>query len=289
MATRGVLMYAVNNSHIDYIKLAILNAKCVHKYMGVPVSLITNNDGSYHPDLLETTVFDKVIVDGNSQTTNHRIYRDTIYHSVQLDFKNGSRPSAYDLSPYDETILIDVDYIIQNDTLNHAWGSLEDIMINRDAISVMNKPLQGDEFRLNQFGIRMYWATVIYFKKTEDVQVLFNMVKHIKENWDFYKLVYNFPSAMYRNDHAFSIAIHTLSGFMENTEIKALPTSQILSMTDRDQIYAIRPDSSWLVFANETKVGEEYKFYATSIKGMNVHCMNKMSLLRNIDALEATL
>lgn len=281
-------MYAINNDQIDYTRLAAINAKLIKKHMNVPVSVVTNEDGKYWIEA-NGWEFDQIIVSPDQAVANPRMYRDTIYHTVQLDFKNGGRPSAYDASPYDETLLIDVDYIIQNDTLNTVWGSVEDIMINRDAVSLMNKPLAGEEFRLNEYGIRMYWATAIYFKKVDSVRILFNMVKHIKDHWAFYKLVYGFPSNMYRNDHAFSIAIHTLSGFLENTEIKPLPTPRILSATDKDQIYKISNDGSWIMFANETDDAYNYKFYATKIKGVNIHCMNKISLLRNVEALEATL
>jgi hypothetical protein len=288
MATKGVLMYAYNNDRINYIQLAMVNAKLIKKHMGVPVSIVTDEDGMYYIMQLDP-VFDQVIVLDDNAPVNHRTYRDTIYHAVQTDFKNTSRPSAYDVSPYDETLLIDADYIIQNSTLNAVWGSVEDIMINRDAVSLMHKPLAGDEFRLNEYGIRMYWATVIYFKKVDSVRVLFNMVKHIQDHWAFYKLVYNFPSKMFRNDYAFSIAIHTLSGFLENTEIKPLPISKILSATDRDQIYKIYEDGTWVMFANELDPNLSYKFYVTKFKGVNIHCMNKLSLMNNIDALERTI
>ena len=40
--TRGVLMYAHNNSEIDYFKIACANALMVRKNMGVPVTLVTD-------------------------------------------------------------------------------------------------------------------------------------------------------------------------------------------------------------------------------------------------------
>ena len=36
----------------------------------------------------------------------------------------------------------------------------------------------------------MYWATVVYFKKTPYVESFFNVVKDVKENWNYYKDLY---------------------------------------------------------------------------------------------------
>lgn len=282
MGTKGVIMFGVNNTSIDYIKLAIANAKLITRLMGVPVTLITDKEGSTSASIAESGVFDQVVIDDNKGPHNSRHYRDTAYHVVNDDFKNFSRPSAYDLSPYDETLLIDVDYIIQDSSLNACWGSVEDLMINKTALSLLHTPLLGDEFRLNTFGIRMYWATVVYFKKTDNVRTLFGMVNHIKEHWEFYKLIYNFPNTMYRNDYAFAIAIHTMNGFVESTEVKPLPVPYILTATDKDQLYKVLPDGM-LMFVNDPV--HDYKFSITKVSRANLHCMNKISLLRNLDAL----
>ena len=36
--------------------------------------------------------------------------------------------------------------------------------------------------RLQSTGITMYWATVVYFKKTEFTKQFFETVKHVKDN-----------------------------------------------------------------------------------------------------------
>ena len=41
--TNGVVLFAFNNSDIDYIKQAIYCAKRVKKYLGLPVQLITDS------------------------------------------------------------------------------------------------------------------------------------------------------------------------------------------------------------------------------------------------------
>ena len=280
MSTCGVVMYGVNNSRINYVQIANANAKLVKHFMQVPITLIT--DDASKKDV-EPGVFDQIIIDPTTGPQNDRTYRDTIYHEFTADFKNYNRPSIYHLSPYDETLLIDVDYLIQSDILNNCWGSVEDVLINNDAISLMNEPLTGNEYRLSPQGIRMFWATVVYFKKSDIAETLFDMVCHVRDYWEFYQVIYGFPNVMYRNDYAFSIAIHTMNGFLENAAFKPLPVPYILTATDCDQIYSI-DEKGILMFANDTK--ERHIFRMTRIKGLNVHCMNKVSILRNLQDLE---
>lgn len=291
-SNRGILLFAESNERIDYLRLAILCAKCIKNNMGseTKVSVVTNK-GSWENlpkvgaelESLAKSLFDKVIFTNNiCDIDNTRIYRDTKYHQVTAQFLNRSRSSAYELSPYDETILIDVDYFVLNDSLNHVWGSNEDFIINKSAKTLLHKPLTGPEFRLNPFGIRMYWATVIYFRKSEKAKLIFDLVSHIKEAWNYYRHVYDFPGALYRNDFSFSIALHMLNGFVDdNNFVKSFPDPEILTAIDTDQFICFDDKNTARFFANDPV--ENWKFYVSKIRGVNVHCLNKISILNNFD------
>lgn len=294
--SHGALFFAVNNGLINYLKLALVNAQLVRRFMGVPVSLITTeetleseehfkvNEGWYR------SVFDQIIVTTEEHKRgNFRSYQDTHFHKVKGAFLNQSRVTAYELSPYDETLLLDVDYLIFSDTLNGVWGSQEDVLMNRDAIRVGGTEITGNERFLCPSGPRMFWATAIYFKKSELARLLFQMVAHVRNNWEYYSLLYQLPEAgklaeqqLFRNDYAFSIAAHTLSGFQEPNVIKPLPVPHVLTMLDRDQIFAVLIEGLW-VFINH--VEDKWKFYAVRVEKQNVHCMNKLSLAHQADKL----
>ena len=289
---RGILLFAENNERIDYLRLAILCAQCIKNNMGsdTKVSVVTTN-GSWNNlskvgtelESLAKALFDKVIFANNTyDIDNSRIYRDTQYHQVTAQFLNRSRSSAYELSPYDETILIDVDYFVLNGSLNHVWGSNEDFIINKSAKTLLHKPLTGPEFRLNPFGIRMYWATVIYFKKSEKAKLIFDLVSHIKEAWNYYRHVYDFPGGLYRNDFSFSIALHMLNGFVDdNSFVKSFSDPEILTAIDTDQFISFDDKNTVRFYANDPV--ENWKFYVSKIRGVNVHCLNKISILNNFD------
>ena len=291
---RGILLFAENNERIDYLRLAILCAKCIKNNMGseTKVSVVTtkgswNNLSKVGTELesLAKTLFDKVIFTNNTyDIDNSRIYRDTQYHQVTAQFLNRSRSSAYELSPYDETILIDVDYFVLNGSLNHVWGSNEDFIINKSAKTLLHKPLTGPEFRLNPFGIRMYWATVIYFKKSEKARLIFDLVSHIKEAWNYYRHVYDFPGGLYRNDFSFSIALHMLNGFVDDDSfVKSFSDPEILTAIDTDQLISFDDKNTIRFYANDPV--ENWKFYVSKIRGVNVHCLNKISILNNFDKI----
>lgn len=287
-SNRGILIFAINNKKIDYLKLAYITSLLAIKNLGdVKISIVTDNysKGWYYKDNIKKydAIIDKIITidDSRDGGTNNRVYRDTNYYSISTNFNNMSRSDAYDLSPYDETLLIDVDYLILSDVLNKVWGNVEDLLINCSANNLMHEQLTGPEFRLNDYGIKMYWATIIYFRKSERVKLLFDFVKHIKEHWDFYKLVYEFPGGLYRNDYAFSIAIHVLNGFLENEEVKSLPDKTIFTLIDKDQLLEIINKKEIKAFINDQK--ENWKFYISKIRGVDVHCMNKLSLLSKFD------
>lgn len=282
---RGIVLFGVNNTKIDYVKLAKMAAAFARKNMpNVPIALISDRASlDWHDDLQKH--FDVIVeipATFKEFFKNARGYRDTQYYEISATFRNESRSAVYALSPFNETLLIDADYLIGNNSLNAVWGSVEDVMINRDAISLDHKQLGAAEFRLSPYGIRMYWATVIYFKKGERAKLLFDLVEHIRENWDFYQLTYGFPGKMYRNDYSFSIAIHILNGFVQDGDFAArLPDDTILTALDSDQFFKIRSPSDLTFFYYDRK--QPWKFCANRVKGLNVHCMNKLSLLNNYD------
>jgi hypothetical protein len=280
-------MFAHDNARVNYLKLALINAILIKKNMGCDVAIITDSAALERSFYLENKhVFDQyvdqlIVAELEAGRENRRVYRDTSAFSFTDNFLNQNRLSALDLSPFDETLLLDVDYLMLSSTLSGVWGSAENILINKDAVGLDHLPLDGPEHRLNPYGIRMYWATAIYFRKSEAARLLFELVKHIQEHWDFYQQRYEFSGAIFRNDFAFAIAIHILSGFNENAGPKPLPDPTILTAIDKDQFVELLNCQEAKLLANDRK--ESQRFLATKIKNVNVHCMNKLSLLRNAD------
>ena len=259
--SKGVVIFAFNNEQIDYEKIAKLNASMIKYNMDVPVHIIT---------------------DMGQSAPGKRHYKD--YNQI-LSFNNSLRWDAFTLSPFDETLVLDADYLIMNNRLNAIWGSRNELMLNTDIV-----PLFKDEFienkRLHDFGIKMAWATAIYFKKTELVEHFFTIMKHVYENYAYYRQVYEFQGDLYRNDFAASISRHMLNNFTENTmvDIPFLPTNKILVAKPEDEIVGFK-------CVNHVKVkivlpNKPNECIVNSIKNTNVHFLNKKTILDNSDRIE---
>lgn len=284
--TRGVLMYAHNNDEIDYLKIACANALMVKKNLGVPVTLVTDEGTigwgitALGDDFLKSC-FEKIItVARDYQFNNPRNFSDTSYSAKSLQFYNCNHWEAYDLSPYDETLFIDGDYLVMSQALNNCWGSNKDVMIDHRIFSPnSDKPVTTKY--IDDFGIKLYWATVIYFKKSEFSEFLFSTVKHIQENYQYYKDLYYFSNGMFRNDNAFSIAIHTLNGFSDANEsvVGKLPITGLLMSWDTDDIYSI-PGVNDIILYTE-RPGNKGNYLLSRLKNQDVHIMNKWSISRN--------
>ena len=94
-----------------------------------------------------------------------------------------------------------------------------------------------------------------------------------------YRGVYQFKNTVYRNDFAFSIAVHILSGYVEDSFIGTLPGKKYYSI-DKDILLSIKGDEFKLLLEKADRLGE---YTLTKFKGSNLHIMNKFSLERVIN------
>lgn len=283
--SKGVLVFADNNQSIDYIMQAYELAKRVKKHMNLPTSVVTK-DKRY---LLRTfddaeNVFDNIIETTDDLVSNNRIFHDGVLSHKVLNFKNNKRPLAYDLSPYDKTLLLDVDYIICNDLLNNCFDQGQDFLIYKDSgyLGLNEKHTKEFEY-VSDGGIPFYWATVVYFEKTEKTKIFFDLLQHIQDNWYHYVLLYNLRNTMYRNDYAFSIAIHIMNDYGKLDLFRSMPDKIFYSL-DTDILHSMENDK--LIFLTQ-KPGYAGEYVLHKSKGTNVHVMNKFSLDRIYKGVES--
>ena len=288
--SKGVIMFAHNNTEIDYFRLAVVNALLVQKNLGIKnITVVTDphslkqGEKTLGKRLVKKAINNIVVVekDKDFKARNLRLYKDTSHNAKHLPFYNVNRCDAYNISPYDETLLIDVDYLILSDTLNHCWGHNNELMMNWKYQDIMFERKDPTLSRLNPLGITMYWATVVYFKKTEYVNNFFNVVKHVKKNAVYYRDIYKWPGTLYRNDYSFSIAAHMVGGFVDKA-IPQLPTTLYKSF-DTDDIHSADGLNSIIMYLE--KPDEPANFILTKWKDMDLHVMNKWAINRVSDKL----
>lgn len=183
--SRGVVIFATNTAETDYVGIAEQNARLIKHYMGLPTTIVSAKDTG----------------------SNKRFSTDT---GTFVEWKNFGRHEAYAASPYDETIILDADYLIFDDSLLRLFSSNFDYLLF-DKNRYVNIPQQPSV--MGPHSLPYVWATAVLFRKTERARLLFELVAKIKRNYDYYRLLYNVQESNFRNDYAFAIAHYILNGF----------------------------------------------------------------------------
>jgi len=210
--------FAVNTDTTDYVGIANRTLKLASKTLGLPYTLITDVPGT------ENTRYD---IDSKQFVSWH----------------NASRYMAYEFSPYDETIVIDADYLIFDDTLNQMFTLDFDWRIMKQARGLTQ------EFpkTMGVTSLPYVWATVFAFRKTARAQTYFELIKRIQNNYGYYRALYNIEQRNYRNDYAFAIADIILNGYVYNPQGIPGPMlnvdQPIKSITSKDNTFIIRDES----------------------------------------------
>jgi hypothetical protein len=256
----GALLFAFDTDHIKYFDIACWSAERIKHWLDLPVAVITNN-----PRAVDESIFDQVIVH-DPDGINYRWFGDIKEHVTWL---NRDRPSAYQMSPWDQTLLLDVDYVINSDQLLHIINFPQNFLCFRKAYDI-SRP---EELLCKDFGryrFPMYWATVMMFRKSPMASYIFDCMNMVKENWQHYRNLYSIGDDSYRNDFALSIALSIVSG--HTLQVNEIPWSMasVLPETkltcDDNEHWSIQYQNS----LNQTKM--------LSFFGMDFHAMGKQDL-----------
>lgn len=201
--TTGALIFAYNNEAVDYLSLAQWSARNIRRHLNIPTAVVTDR-----PEAAGMSEFDCVInettVDDNCRYFHE--YRNT------LTWYNGNRLDAYRLSPWDQTLVLDADYIVAGNRLATVLESNRDFLAHRWACDVTGvNDFSGHNF-FGNYQMPMWWATVMMFRRGPEAERIFSTMSMIKQNWTHYRRLYCNNRANYRNDHALSIALNLING-----------------------------------------------------------------------------
>lgn len=276
--TQGILIYAHNSRAVDYALLSVISGGLAKKYLNMPASLVTDKstikwmEDSKIYDLADR-IFENIIIVEQPQTSNSRKLHDGT-DNAWVPFINSNRASAWDLTPYDRTLLIDSDYLIFSNRLGEYWNVDANLLIGESLLDINHDSRAGhNDLYVSEVGIKLYWATTVMFTKNAETKLFFDLVKHIRDHYQYYADTYRFDVRQFRNDIAFSVAKHILNGFTQcNTE--NLPP--VLTLLDKDILYAVDSKLQVLISAKHSS-----DYCAAAISNIDIHIMNKQSIIRN--------
>jgi hypothetical protein len=274
---KGCVIFALNNEKIDYIKLSIFAANRVRKYLDVPVTLITDSK-QYLEKNFPDHPFENIITI-NNESYGIKNFNDGTMSHQKMYWKNISRYRVYELTPYDKTLVIDSDYIINSSNLKIAFDNPSDLQIYKDIVDICDWRHSSSIPRINQYSIPLYWATAFIFEKNEVIECFFDLVTYIKKNWIYFRTLYSIDDPLYRNDFSFSIAIHIMNGKTNGQFATSLPGCLFHSL-DTDILLDIKDDKIQALVEKRLYIGE---YQAVKLSNTDIHIMNKISLGRFID------
>lgn len=263
---KGVLIYAFNNPRIDYFLQANWCADRVNRYLDLPVTIVT--DPESHCDRLSK----HNIVYSLPESGGARVYNPHKDHTAD-EWINGNRYQSWDLSPYDETIVLDSDYVVCSDQLLKLFESPISVTAIKNVYDITGRNDYAPyRWISSRRSLHHYWATVIYFRRDQLSQDFFEMMTMIRENYRHYSELYKFSFNPFRNDFAASIALTAIYGHLPDA-VPEIPWPMANAFSDVE-ISAVSDDTFDFYFT----VGPDQKHRRTRLSGQDFHFMNKLGL-----------
>lgn len=253
--SKGVVLIAHNNEKYDYFKMATHVATRVKSFLNLPVSIITDKDS-----ITSDFKFDHTII----------VEPDSSNYRKKNVWINKGRYKVYDLSPYDETLVLDTDYVINSDRLLNLFNQHEDFACHKNIRWLMEDV---EPEMLSHNTVHTLWATVMMFKKTNRAKQIFEMIEMVQNNYEHYANIYKFLPYMYRNDYALTIALKTVNGHFEvNSDYI---NWKLLHISSNVSVHRIS-DTEYLLLSMDKKSNKN-KY--TIVKDIDFHMINKTNYL----------
>jgi hypothetical protein len=181
--SKGILAFANNSPTVDYERIANKTLQLASRVLGLPVHLVV----------------------GQKQE-NWRNTRYDIDQQKTVLWNNFNRYEAWHQTPFEQTLVIDVDYLITTQRLLGLFDTPQDLILCHNN-EMLFRPT------LDVTALTPVWATVFYFRKTERTRLFFEMVGRIQRNWEYYRVLFGISEIRFRNDYAFAMAEIIINGY----------------------------------------------------------------------------
>jgi len=245
--------------------MAIATANRAYEFLGLGTTVVT--DSNTIVENYSHNLDNIIIVDSDSSNKN-------VDNQIWI---NKGRYQAYDLSPYDETLLLDTDYLINSDTLLKPFELYDDFMCHNTTEFLM-KP-NSEQEKISKYSFDTLWATVIYFKKTKKTKLIFDAMKMVQKNYQHYVNIYNPTVGFFRNDFALTFALRIVNG---QTEDKNNYIPWPLTHVDKDIMVISnnnQPRNASFTLLYDNHMRDKVKKEFIVIKDKDFHMLNKENFM----------
>ena len=243
--TKGVLLFCFDTADTRYHSILERCVTLVKKNLKLPITVVTN-----------FKTFKRMKPMG---FINYKFIEPELGNKKNgREWRNVDRHMAYELSPYDTTLVMDIDYFPFTDNLKQFLDTGYDFLVSKEAFDLTNR----NSFDHRRWSmIDMVWATVLVFRKGAKAKRIFDMVKYVKKYYAYFNELYRVYGKNFRNDYAFAIALEQANGFINYDTLPIrLPT--------------LPPDCEVVKFT-DTGVAWQYKDNINYTEDQDVHVLNK--------------
>jgi hypothetical protein len=197
--TKGVLLFCFNTADVSYHSILERCVTLIKKNLQLEITVVTNYD-----------TFKNMSPMG---FINYKFIEPELGNKKNgKEWLNVDRHMSYELSPYDTTLVMDIDYLPFTDNLRQFLDTSYDFLISKEAHDLTGR----NSFNMNRWSmIDMVWATVFVFRKGKQAKRIFETIKYVKKYYSYFVEMYRIYAKNYRNDYAFSIALQQSLGFID--------------------------------------------------------------------------
>jgi hypothetical protein len=184
--------------HMPHIPVAVCGAPIDQADINIPIEDIAHNQRTY--------------------VHKREVHKETWY--------NLTRDRSLDVTPFERTVLMDSDYIVQTNQLELLLQSQSPIMMYDRIYNIKEDSVEIEYLGSNQIAyanfdnkISMKWATVLAFDHSEPSKQLFAYWKQAIKNYRYYELMYKWRNdGTIWNDKAITIAHQQLTNYTNSNQ-----------------------------------------------------------------------
>ena len=245
MEKKGILLFCFDTREVRYHKILERCVELIKENLKLQITVVTNYDT--FKQLKPLGFINYKFIEPELGNKKHG-----------LDWRNVDRHMAYELSPYETTLVMDIDYLPFTDNLLQLLDTKYDFLISKDAFDLTNR----NSFDMRRHSmIDMVWATVFVFKKSNKSKRIFDMIKYVKSYYQYFLDLYRITDRRFRNDYAFAIALEQANGFIG---YNTLPF----------RLATLPPDCRVVKIENN-KIAWQYQDQINYTEDQDVHVFNK--------------
>jgi hypothetical protein len=168
LVNRGFLIFADGEAYVKQAYLCAMSIRATKNEY--PVSIVTCDEVPKE----YTWAFDKIIDIPNYKKTDSR-------------FRSEHRWKLYDVSPYEETIVLDADVLVL-ENLDYAWVIFTNynLYYPTQVNTYRQEPVTNNYYRKAFIENKLpnVYNTLHFFKKCEECKVYYTWVEIISNNWE---------------------------------------------------------------------------------------------------------